>query len=96
MRQRLGGGEDWLSYDFPEELRKQLWRGSYYGQQQKWYAMRFTGKDSEINVSSPAGHKAEFIDWRWEPMKNLPELIVPFKRPVYERVVQEFTKFAGK
>ena len=53
--------------------------------------MRFTGKDSEINVASPGGgHKAEFIGWRWEPMKNLPDLIVPFKRPVYERVVQEF------
>jgi putative (di)nucleoside polyphosphate hydrolase len=44
----------------------------FRGQKQKWYAMRFTGKDSEINVASPAGHKAEFIDWRWEPMKNLP------------------------
>ena len=61
-----------------------------------WYALRFTGPDSEINVASPAGHKPEFIDWRWEPMKNLPELIVPFKRPVYERVVEEFTRFAGK
>jgi putative (di)nucleoside polyphosphate hydrolase len=58
--------------------------------------MRFTGSDSEINIVSPAGHKPEFIDWRWEPMRNLPELIVPFKRPVYERVVQEFSRFAGK
>ncbi len=58
--------------------------------------MRFTGKDAEINVASPGGgHKAEFVSWRWEPMKNLPELIVPFKRPVYERVVKEFAKLAG-
>jgi putative (di)nucleoside polyphosphate hydrolase len=59
--------------------------------------MRFTGKDNEINVEKPGGgHKAEFTGWRWEPMKNLPELIVPFKRPVYERVVKEFSNLAGK
>ena len=57
--------------------------------------MRFTGEDDEINVASPGGgHKAEFVSWRWEPMKNLPDLIVPFKRPVYERVVKEFSKLA--
>jgi putative (di)nucleoside polyphosphate hydrolase len=48
-------------------------------------------------VANPGGgHKAEFVNWRWEPMKNLPGLIVPFKRPVYERVVQEFSSLAGK
>jgi putative (di)nucleoside polyphosphate hydrolase len=59
--------------------------------------VRFTGKDAEINVASPGGggHKAEFVSWRWEPMKNLPNLIVPFKRPVYERVVKEFSSLAG-
>ena len=57
--------------------------------------MRFTGDDGEINVVKPGGgHKAEFIAWRWEPMRNLPSLIVPFKRGVYERVVKEFTSFA--
>jgi putative (di)nucleoside polyphosphate hydrolase len=59
--------------------------------------MRFTGKDAEINVANPGGgHKAEFINWRWEPMRNLPELIVPFKRPVYERVVREFSGLATR
>jgi putative (di)nucleoside polyphosphate hydrolase len=58
--------------------------------------MRFTGKDNEINVASPGGgHKAEFVSWRWEPMKNLTRLIIPFKRPVYERVVKEFSSLAG-
>src|SRR6266436_2756745 len=72
------------------------WKGRYRGQRQKWFAVRFTGKDSEINVANPGGgHKAEFVSWRWEPMKNLPELIVPFKRPVYERVVKEFSRLAG-
>jgi putative (di)nucleoside polyphosphate hydrolase len=72
------------------------WKGRYRGQRQKWFAVRFTGEDAEINVASPGdGHKAEFVSWRWEPMKNLPNLIVPFKRPVYERVVKEFSKLAG-
>ena len=72
------------------------WKGRYRGQRQKWFAARFTGKDSEINVENPGGgHKAEFVKWRWEPMKNLPQLIIPFKRPVYERVVKEFSKLAG-
>ena len=86
----------WHHYDLPPEIAGRMWRGRYRGQRQKWFAMRFTGKDAEINVASPGGgHKAEFMSWRWEPMKNLPELIVPFKRPVYERVVKEFAKLAG-
>jgi putative (di)nucleoside polyphosphate hydrolase len=56
--------------------------------------MRFLGDDSEIDIAPKAETKAEFVTWRWEPMENLPELIVPFKRPVYERVVKEFKKFA--
>jgi putative (di)nucleoside polyphosphate hydrolase len=72
------------------------WKGRYRGQRQKWYAMRFTGKDNEIDVANPGdGHKPEFIAWRWEPMQNLTRLIVPFKRPVYERVVKEFTSLSG-
>ena len=92
--ERIGEIPDWLTYDIPRTVAGRAWKGRFRGQKQKWYAMRFTGKDSEINVASPAGHKAEFIDWRWEPMKNLPELIVPFKRPVYERVVTDFSRFA--
>jgi len=84
----------WLTYDIPRAIAGRAWRGRYRGQRQKWFAMRFTGKDDEINVASPAGHKQEFIAWRWEPMQNLPELIVPFKRSVYEQVVREFSRFA--
>jgi putative (di)nucleoside polyphosphate hydrolase len=87
---------DWLTYDIPRTVAGRTWKGRYRGQKQKWYAVRFTGPDSEINVASPAGHKPEFIAWRWEPMKNLPGLVVPFKRPVYERVVKEFAQFAAK
>ena len=94
--QKLGEVADWLIYDIPRTVAGRAWKGRYRGQRQKWYAVRFTGADAEINVANPGGgHKAEFVNWRWEPMKNLPDLIVPFKRPVYERVVKEFSRLAG-
>ena len=94
--EKLGEVTDWLIYDIPRTVAGRAWKGRYRGQRQKWYALRFTGKDAEINVANPGGgHKAEFVSWRWEPMKNLPQLIVPFKRPVYERVVKEFAGLAG-
>ena len=73
------------------------WGGKYRGQKQKWYALRFTGDDSEINVTLPAGghHPPEFIDWRWVEMRDLPDLVVPFKRDLYERVVKEFAMFVA-
>ena len=91
------GETDWMTYEFPSYDGPPSHRlAKFRGQRQKWYAVRFTGKDDEINVASPGGgHKAEFVSWRWEPMKNLPNLIVPFKRPVYERVVKEFSNLAG-
>ena len=92
--EKLGEVPEWLSYDIPRTIAGRAWKGRYRGQRQKWYAMRFTGTDEEIDIASPAGHKQEFIAWRWEPMKNLPDLIVPFKRAVYERVVQEFSKLS--
>ena len=93
--EKLGEIADWLSYDLPSELIGHAWSGRYRGQTQKWYALRFTGEESEIDIAHPAGgHKPEFVEWRWEPVPNLPGLIIPFKRPVYERVVQEFARFA--
>ncbi len=93
--QKLGEIAEWLTYDIPREIVGQAWNGKYRGQKQKWYALRFTGEDSEINIAHPAGgHKPEFVDWRWERLEKAPELIVPFKRPVYERVVRKFSKFA--
>ncbi len=87
----------WLTYDLPPELVGQSWGGRYRGQKQKWYALRFEGKDSEIDVLHPGGgkHKAEFSSWRWEKLARLPELIVPFKRKVYEEVVAAFQPLAG-
>jgi putative (di)nucleoside polyphosphate hydrolase len=92
----LGEIAEWLTYDIPAEILGQAWKGKYRGQKQKWYALRFIGNDSEIDVKHPAHgkHKAEFVDWRWEPMANLPDLVVPFKRAIYQQVVKEFAKFA--
>ena len=93
--ERLGEIAEWLTYDLPPDLVGQAWKGKYRGQKQKWYALRFTGKDSEIDIENPGdGHDPEFIDWRWEPMENLPDLVVPFKRETYEQVVKAFSKFA--
>ena len=89
--ERIGEVADWLTYDIPREIVGQAWRGKYRGQTQKWFALRFTGNDSEIDVDNPAGApEPEFAAWRWEPMQNVPDLVVPFKRAVYERVVREF------
>ena len=94
--EKLGEIAEWLVYDLPHEIVGQAWKGKFRGQKQKWYALRFTGPESEIDIANPAGgHKPEFIDWRWVAMSKLPELVVPFKRQTYERVVAEFRKFAG-
>ena len=93
--EKLGEIDEWLCYDIPRELVGKAWKGRYRGQCQKWYALRFTGDEREIDIAHPAGgHEPEFVEWRWGRMKKLPELVVPFKRPVYERVVKEFAKFA--
>ena len=85
----------WLSYDLPEDALKR-WGGRYRGQTQKWFLFRFTGKDNEIDVRRPAGgaHDAEFDAWRWERLERLPELVVPFKREVYETVSAAFSPLA--
>ena len=93
--ERLGEIDEWLSYDIPRALVGHAWNGKYRGQRQKWYAVRFTGEEREIDIEHPAhGHEPEFVDWRWERLENLADLVVPFKRKVYERVVAEFKKFA--
>ena len=85
----------WLKYDLPEGARGR-WSGRYRGQIQKWFLFRFVGPDKEIDVRRPAGgaHEAEFDDWRWERFERLPELVVPFKRKVYEIVAEAFAPLA--
>ncbi|MDX7951394.1 RNA pyrophosphohydrolase [Lichenihabitans sp. Uapishka_5] len=85
----------WLNYDLPVDISKRSWRGRYKGQTQKWFAFRFEGQETEINILAPAGgHKPEFAAWRWEAIERLPELIIPFKRAVYESVVADFRHLA--
>jgi len=86
----------WLTYDLPSDVAKAAWKGKYRGQTQKWFAFRFEGDDSEINIlAPPGGHRPEFDQWRWVPMADLPSLIIPFKRAVYEEVVGLFRHLVG-
>lgn len=80
--------EDELYYELPPELRGKLWGGKYKGQRQNWYLVRFTGVDTDIDLEA---HKhPEFCEWKWVAPELLPELIVPFKKPVYEAVLAAF------
>jgi putative (di)nucleoside polyphosphate hydrolase len=90
----LGETKDWLMYDLPDELIGKLWGGRYRGQRQKWVALRFMGQDDEIDISAPPGHEAEFVAWQWAPVTSLVDLIVPFKRHVYDAVVRELGPLA--
>jgi putative (di)nucleoside polyphosphate hydrolase len=94
--EKLGEIRDWLHYDIPRDIVGQAWKGKFRGQKQKWYALRFTGNESEIDIAAPGGgkHQPEFIAWRWEKLDRLPDLVVPFKRPTYEAVLSEFSRFA--
>lgn len=93
--EKLGEIAEWLTYDLPPDLVGKAWKGRYRGQTQKWYAVRFCGEESEIDIQHPGGgHDPEFVEWRWERVENLPDLIVPFKRPVYEIIVKEFARYA--
>lgn len=79
---------NWISYDLPEDLIGKVWKGRFRGQKQKWFAMQFTGTDADIGIQNVV--KPEFDDWRWVTIDEVVELIVPFKRQVYEQVVAAF------
>lgn len=87
----LAEAPDWIKYDLPEDRIGITWGGKYRGQTQKWFAFRFVGDETEIRIDPPpGGHDAEFDQWTWVPMHELPDMIVPFKRQVYEQVVAAF------
>ena len=82
----------WLRYDLPPEVAGRVWGGRWRGQRQKWFAMRFTGSDADIDLAT---HHPEFSAWKWVRPTRLVELIVPFKRPLYEEVLAEFAGLLG-
>jgi putative (di)nucleoside polyphosphate hydrolase len=82
---------DWLFYDLPPQLIGVAWEGRYRGQKLKWFAVRFTGTDADINLKTP--HQ-EFSNWKWVGIADLLGLIVPFKRETYSKVIQAFGDLA--
>ena len=95
LRDAAGREPGWLSYDLPRAIGKEAWKGKWRGQAQKWFAFRFEGDESEIDIATPAGgHKAEFDAWRWERLSATPELIIPFKQAVYRQVAEIFAPYS--
>lgn len=84
---------DWFSYDLPDDLMGKVWKGKYRGQKQKWFALRFTGSDTDINIAT---EHPEFCDWTWMPLTELVDRIVPFKRELYRAVAAEFVPLAAR
>jgi putative (di)nucleoside polyphosphate hydrolase len=85
MLAEIGGP---YTYDLPADLIGKVWGGKYRGQRQRWFALRFTGDASEINLTPP-GHKPEFDSWRWAQSRELLDVITPFKRNVYREVLAD-------
>lgn len=85
---------DWRHYDLPDELIGKIWGGKYRGQTQIWFLLRFLGKDEDIDISSVK--HPEFSDWKWVGIDAVPDLIVPFKRALYQNVVSEFQPLVSK
>ena len=81
--------EKWLIYDLPPSLLGKIWKGRFRGQRQKWFITKFTGADNEININTK---HPEFIEWKWINYKELPKVIVDFKKDVYLKLVKEIQK----
>lgn len=82
--------DEWLNYDLPKSLIGKVWKGKYRGQTQKWFLFRYLGDDQDIDIKT---HHAEFSEWKWAEFSDLPNLIVPFKRDLYETILQKFSRF---
>ena len=87
----IAESRDWLTYELPPELVGVAWKGKYRGQKQKWFALRFTGRDQDISIET---EHPEFGEWRWVEFERLVELIVPFKRELYRQITAEFADLA--
>ena len=82
--------DEWFQYELPKNLLGIIWKGKFRGQKQKWFVVRFIGKESEINLKTK---HPEFIEWKWIKMNDLPKVIVDFKKDVYEKLLIELKKF---
>ena len=82
--------DHWLQYNLPENLVGNIWEGKYRGQKQKWFIVKFTGAENEINVNTK---HPEFTEWKWINMDLLPSLTVNFKKHVYKDVLIELKKY---
>ena len=80
--------DKWLTYDLPKNLLGKLWNGKYRGQKQKWFIMKFVGKNKEININTKV---PEFLDWKWIDPVDLTNVAVDFKLNVYEKIKEELT-----
>ena len=89
----IGEHPEWLTYDLPQHLLGIALKGKYRGQRQRWFALRFTGADSDIRLDAEA--HPEFDAWRWAKLSELPALAVDFKRPIYEILARSFARFAA-
>lgn len=87
----LAESTTWHAYDLPKHLRRRVWGGRFRGQRQKWFAARFLGQDGDINLATA---HPEFDAWKWVALAELPALIVPFKRPLYAALIDEFRTVA--
>jgi putative (di)nucleoside polyphosphate hydrolase len=88
----LGESRMWLKYDLPVEFAGAVWGGRYRGQRQKWFAMRFMGEDTDIDLATD---HPEFDAWKWIPPEQLPEMIVPFKRQLYIAILAELRAYCA-
>ena len=79
-----------LRYDLPEALRGSLWGGKWIGQEQDWFLARFLGTDADVNIATA---HPEFCDWKWIEARQLPDIIVPFKRDLYRALIEAFREW---
>ena len=83
----IHAADGWFTYDLPPELVGKAWKGKWRGQTQRWFLFRFLGRDADVNIATA---HPEFRAWRWIDPDDLPRLIVPFKRDLYEAVLAAF------
>ena len=82
--------DGWFEYELPKNLLGIIWKGKFRGQKQRWFIVRFTGNESEINLKTK---NPEFIEWKWVEIDELPKIIVDFKKTVYEKLIINLKKF---